>query len=134
MATLKTARTDASVDEFLAAVPDERRRADAVAVRDLMARVTGDSGAMWGGSIVGFGRVRLKYASRREVDWFVLGFSPRKAATTLYLGAGFPEKEALLARLGPHAVGKGCVYIKRLDAVDPDVLDELVTAAARPSP
>ncbi|MFI5956271.1 DUF1801 domain-containing protein [Cryptosporangium sp. NPDC051539] len=128
---MKTARTDASVDEFLGAVSDERRRGDAIAVRDLMARVTGDPGAMWGPGIVGFGAVPLRYATGREVDWFVIGFSPRKTSTTLYLGEDFPDKDALLARLGPHTVGKSCVYVKRLDAVDAAVLEELVTAAAR---
>lgn len=129
MATLKTSRTDASVDDFLATVPDEARRADAVAIRDLMARLTGDRGAMWGANIVGFGETRLRYASGRTLDWFVVGFSPRKAATTLYLGEEFTGKAELLARLGPHSTGKGCVYVKRLAAVDAIVLEELVKAA-----
>ena len=131
MAALKTARTDASVDDFLAAVPDERRRADAIAVRDLMARVTGDPGAMWGANIVGFGQTRLRYESGRELDWFVIGFSPRKTATTLYLG-DFSGQSELLQRLGPHTTGQSCLYVKRLTAVDQGVLSELVSAAANP--
>lgn len=127
MATLKTARTDASVDEFLAAVPDEVRRRDAHTVRDLMARVTGEPPAMWGDAIVGFGQRRLRYASGRELDWFLVGFSPRKQAITLYLLDGFEEHAALLDRLGKHSVGRGCLYLKRLDEVDPAVLAELVT-------
>ncbi|MGN9889649.1 DUF1801 domain-containing protein [Micromonospora sp. L31] len=129
MATLKTAPTTASVDDFLAAVPDETRRRDAIAVRDLMRQVTGEPPTMWGDAIVGFGQRHLRYASGRELDWFLVGFSPRKAATTLYLGEGFPEKEQLLARLGRHTVGKGCLYVKRLADVDLDVLTELVRAS-----
>ncbi|MFG1927043.1 DUF1801 domain-containing protein [Cryptosporangium sp. NPDC048952] len=129
---MKTARTDVSVDDFLATVPDETRRADAQTVRDLMARVTGDQGAMWGANIVGFGRTELRYASGTTVDWFRIGFSPRKAATTLYLGDDFPRKDELLADLGPHTIGKSCLYVKRLEAVDARVLEELVTAAAAP--
>ena len=129
---IKTTRTEASVDDFLTGVPDATRRADAFAVRDLMARVTGDEGAMWGANIVGFGQVQLRYASGKTLDWFRIGFSPRKAATTLYLGEDFPRKAELLGALGPHTTGKGCVYVKRLDAVDPAVLEDLVTAAAAP--
>ncbi|WP_346536890.1 DUF1801 domain-containing protein [Micromonospora sp. DPT] len=131
MATLKTAPTTASVDDFLAGVPDETRRRDAIAVRDLMRQVTGEPPTMWGDAIVGFGHRHrhLRYASGRELDWFLVGFSPRKAATTLYLGEGFPEMEQLLARLGRHTVGKGCLYVKRLADVDLDVLTELVRAS-----
>ncbi|MFI5486861.1 DUF1801 domain-containing protein [Micromonospora echinaurantiaca] len=130
MATLKTAPTAASVDDFLAAVPDEARRADATAVRDLMRAVTGEPPTMWGDSIVGFGQRRLRYATGRELDWFLVGFSPRKAATTLYLPEEFPGKPELLARLGRHTVGKGCLYVKRLADVDVEVLTELVRVAA----
>ncbi|MFI7577467.1 DUF1801 domain-containing protein [Micromonospora sp. NPDC049497] len=129
MATLKTAPTDASVDDFLADVPDEARRADAYAVRDVLTEVTGEPATMWGDAIVGFGRRHLRYASGRELDWFLVGFSPRKTATTLYLAEEFPDKEALLARLGRHSVGKGCLYVKRLADVDVAVLTELVRAS-----
>jgi hypothetical protein len=131
MAELKTVRTDASVDEFLAAIPDERRRDDAVAVRDLMAAVTGEPGAMWGAGIVGFGDRTLTYASGRTLDWFTVGFSPRKQSTTLYLTGGLEVHGALLARLGPHAIGKSCLYVKRFGDVDATVLGELIGAAMR---
>jgi hypothetical protein len=134
MAELKTVRTGASVDDFLAAIPDERRRRDAVALRDLMTRATGESAAMWGSGIVGFGRQTLQYPSGRRLDWFTVGFSPRKQATTVYLTHGFEPHEALLARLGPHSIGKSCLYVKRLGDVDQDVLAELVTAAAQAAP
>ncbi|MEV1288721.1 DUF1801 domain-containing protein [Micromonospora sp. NPDC049679] len=129
MATLKTSRTTASVDDFLAAVPDDARRRDALTVCDLMTRVCGEPPAMWGESIVGFGSRPLRYASGRELDWPVVGFSPRKAALTLYILAGFTGYEQFLARLGKHSTGKSCLYIKRLDDVDLDVLEELLAAS-----
>jgi hypothetical protein len=134
MAELKTVCTEASVDEFLAAIPDERRRRDAVAVRDLMARATGEPAVMWGAGIVGFGTRTLQYASGRRLDWFTVGFSPRKQATTVYLTDGFEPYEALLARLGPHSIGKSCLYVQRLGDLDQDVLAELVTAATEAAP
>ncbi|HEX8627019.1 MAG TPA: DUF1801 domain-containing protein [Catenuloplanes sp.] len=133
MATLKTARTDASVDGFLAGVADEGRRRDAEWVRELLARITGAPAAMWGESIVGFGERRLRYASGRELDWFLVGFSPRKQNLTVYLGDGGFGDEDLLARLGRHTVGKGCLYLKRVDDVDPDVLAELITRSLPPA-
>ncbi len=131
MAEMQTVPTGASVDDFLAAIPDERRRRDAIAVRELMSTVTGQPGVMWGASIVGFGRRRLTYTSGRTLDWFTVGFSPRKQAITLYLTDGFDGLEELLARLGPHSVGKSCLYVKRFDEVDPAVLGELIDAAVR---
>ena len=131
MADPKTGPTAADVDAFLDAVPDERRRADAWAVCRLMQRVTGEQPVLWGTSIVGFGRVRLRYASGRELDWPVTGFSPRKAATTVYLTDGFEERTDLLARLGPHSIGKSCLYLKRLAQVDLDVLEALVTESVQ---
>jgi hypothetical protein len=129
VAELKTVRTDADVDDFLSAITDERRRGDAVAVRELMASVTGEPGAMWGAGIIGFGTRTLRYASGRTLDWFIVGFSPRKQSTTLYLTDGFDSFEDALQRLGPHSLGKSCLYVKRLDDVDRVVLTELIKAA-----
>lgn len=81
--------------------------------------------------MVGFGSVHYRYESGREGDMFAAGFSPRKAALTVYLADGFEEREALLEQLGPHTVGKACLYVKRLDAVDLDVLRSLVEASHR---
>jgi hypothetical protein len=131
MAEMKTVPSGSGVDEFLAAIGDEHRRRDAIAVRELMRAATGQPGAMWGASIVGFGHRRLTYASGRTVDWFTVGFSPRKQATTLYLTDGFDGLEELLARLGPHSVGKSCLYVKRVDQVDAGALRELIDAAVR---
>lgn len=122
----KTRPTGSDVDAFLESVPDERRRADARTVCRLLQEVSGEQPAMWGPSMVGFGSVHLRYASGRELDWPVVAFSPRKAATTVYLMEGFEERAELLARLGKHTTGKSCLYLKRLSDVDLDVLRELV--------
>jgi len=97
----------------------------------LMQEVTGEVPVLWGTGIVGFGRVRLRYASGRELDWPVTGFSPRNTATTVYLMDGFEERLDLLARLGPHSTGKSCLYLKRLSDVDLDVLKALIAESAR---
>ena len=131
MAEPKTRPTDADVGAFLESVPDERRRDDARTVCRLLQEVTGEEPVLWGTNIVGFGSVRLRYASGRELDWPVTGFSPRKAATTVYLMDGFEERRDLLARLGPHSTGRSCLYLKRLSDVDLDVLRELVADSVR---
>jgi hypothetical protein len=118
----KTTKTRGSVPKFLGALDDERRK-DCEALVTLMRRATRAEPKMWGPSIVGFGDRHLKYESGRELDWFVAGFSPRKNDLTLYL-TGFDE--ALMARLGKHKTGGGCLYIKRLSDVDVAVLEKLV--------
>ena len=129
MAEPKTTRNDASVEAFLDAVPDARRRDDARTVCALIAEVTGEPPAMWGDAIVGFGSRPLRYASGRELDWPVVGFSPRKAALTLYVMDGVDGYEDLLGRLGKHKTSKACLYLPSLAAVDQQVLRELVTRA-----
>ncbi|MEU8298973.1 DUF1801 domain-containing protein [Micromonospora sp. NPDC048909] len=135
MATSKqpvTVPTDVSVDDFLAAVPDDRRRADAERLRALMGEVTGEPAAMWGPSIVGFGSYHYTYESGRSGDAPLVGFSPRKQQLVVYLVGGFEARYgAVLARLGPHKTGKGCLYLKRLDDVDESALRELVDRTAR---
>ena len=126
MSDLKTRPTDASVDVFIEAVDDERKRADARVVARMMAEVTGARGIMWGSSIVGFGSYHYRYASGREGDFLETGFSPRKRALTLYVMAGFSEYEDLLDRLGKHTTGKSCLYVKRLSDIDLEVLRELL--------
>jgi len=122
----KTRATEADVHEFVASVGDPVRRRDAERLVALMERVTGEPARMWGPSIVGFGTYHYRYASGREGDMAAAGFSPRKAATTVYLMDGVDAHAALLERLGPHTVGKGCVYVKDLDAVDLGVVEEVV--------
>ncbi|WBB70039.1 DUF1801 domain-containing protein [Micromonospora sp. WMMD812] len=135
MATSKqpvTVPTDASVDDFLAAVPDERRRADAARLRAIMGELTGEPAVMWGPSIVGFGSYRYTYESGRAGDWPLVGFSPRKQQLVVYLVGGFEERHAsVLARLGPYKAGKGCLYLKRLDGVDEGALRELIDRTVR---
>jgi Domain of unknown function (DU1801) len=125
----KTQATDADVAEFLAAIPDEQRRADSEAICRLIAEETGEPPRMWGKGIVGFGSYRMTYADGREADWMALGFAPRKQNLVLYLMDGFDGYQELLARLGKHSTGKACLYVKRLADVDPDVLRELVASS-----
>lgn len=113
MAELKTKATKASVDKFLASVKDTKRREDCLTVLPLMRQVTRAEPKMWGSSIVGFGDYRYKYASGRELDWFLVGFSPRKEALTLYLMPGPPDFTQALGNLGKHKTGKACLYIKK---------------------
>jgi hypothetical protein len=131
MAENKTKPTDADVDAFIDAVDSERRREEARTVLALMRDITGEEPAMWGPSIVGFGSVHYRYESGREGDMPAAGFSPRKGALTVYLDIGFDDQTDLLDRLGPHTTGKSCLYIKRLDAVDLDILRELVETSYR---
>ena len=125
----KTLPNDADVEAFLAAVPDARRREEAAVLVDLLRRVTGEEPVMWGPSIVGFGTYHYRYPTGREGDVAAAGFSPRKAASTVYLMDGVDRHAEALGRLGPHTVGKGCLYLKRLDAVDLDVLEGVVRSS-----
>jgi hypothetical protein len=129
MAEPKTRPTDVPVDEFLATV-DEPRRAQAQAVRELMTRVTGVEPVMWGPSIVGYGTRQYTNTSG-TYEWPVVGFSPRKGAMTLYVLEERDGEAPLLARLGPHTTGRSCLYLKKLDGIDLDVLGELIALAWR---
>ena len=129
MAENKTRPTALSVPAFLDACADETRRADAKILARLMHKVTGKEPAMWGPSIVGFDSSHYTYESGREGDMPIVGFSPRKAANVLYGTTGFDGAEALLAKLGKHSTGKGCLYIKSLADVDVKVLETLVEDA-----
>jgi hypothetical protein len=116
----------ASVEAFLNSIEDEKKRQDSFALLALMQEVTGLEPQMWGDSIVGFGSYHYTYASSREGDWFLTGFSPRKQNLTLYIMSGFEEYDALMADLGKHKTGKSCLYIKRVEDVNLDTLRELV--------
>jgi hypothetical protein len=129
MAESKTKATSGSVSAFLNGVDDEARCADAKALAKLMQKVTGCEPLMWGPSIVGFDSYHYVYESGREGDAPIVGFSPRKAATVLYGTTGFGGAEKLLAKLGKHTTGKGCLYIKKLADVDLKVLEALVDKA-----
>lgn len=129
-ADLKTKPTEVSVAEFLAAVPDERRRAEAAEIDALHRRVTGCEPKLWGPTIVGYGSYDYRYDSGREGTMCRGGFSPRKAAMTIYLMGNYVNRQAeaddLFARLGKHTTGKSCLYIKKLADVDMTVLERLV--------
>jgi hypothetical protein len=126
MAENKTIPTGKSVQEFLDAVPDEKKRRDSYAVLELLRNVTGFEPQMWGDSIVGFGRYHYQYASGREGDAPLAGFSPRKQALTVYITSGFDQYEGLLERLGKYTTGKSCLYVKKLEDIDLQTLEEMV--------
>jgi hypothetical protein len=126
MTELKTKRNDASVEAFLNTVENQQKRQDSFVLLELMKEVTGEQPEMWGESIVGFGSYHYTYASGRAADWMLSGFSPRKQNLTLYIMAGFEHYDDLLKRLGKHSTGSSCLYIKKLNDVDLDVLRELV--------
>ena len=126
----KTKPTPVSAADFIAAVEDPERRADAEAACALLAEATGEPPVMWGPSIVGFGAYHYRYASGHEGDAPLVGFSPRKANLVFYLFGCDEGRDDLLARLGKHKAGKGCVYVNRLADVDPAVLKAMAAAAA----
>jgi hypothetical protein len=126
MAELKTQKTRASVAKFLASIEDEKRRKDSRVVLKMMKEITGDKPKMWGPAIIGFGSYHYTYASGREGDWFLTGFSPRKQALTLYIMSGFSKYDALLKKLGKFKTGKACLYIKKLEDVHLPTLEELI--------
>ena len=129
MAEIKTQRTKASVAEFLSAIKDPQRQRDAKALAALMRKATGERPAMWGTAIVGYGQCTYEGSRGRTVDWFPVGFSPRKEALVLYLMGGLKANAKLLAKLGPHKVGGGCLYVKRFDEVDTSVLTRIIKSS-----
>lgn len=126
MSELKTKRNQGDVNAFLTNISDEKKRQDSFTILELMQDVTGQKAEMWGDSIVGFGSYHYKYASGREGNWFLVGFSPRVQNLTLYIMAGFDEYDQLLGKLGKHVIGKSCLYIKKIEDVNLEVLKELV--------
>lgn len=127
---IKTKATDVSVEDFIAAIPEARRREEAAVIDAMHRRVTGLDPKMWGPSIIGYGSYDYVYESGRSGTMCRAGFSPRKAAMTLYLMGHYrdrqPEADALLARLGTFKNGKSCLYVGKLADVDLGVLDQLV--------
>lgn len=126
MADLKTKPTEQSVEQFLQSVSPEQKRRDCLALVELMREITGQEPRMWGSSIVGFGSYHYKYASGREGDYFLTGFSPRKQNLTIYIMPGFDRYDDLMQRLGKYTTGKSCLYIKHLADIDLPILKELV--------
>lgn len=126
MAENKTQPTSASVTDFINSIDDPGQRADARKVASMMRKATGKRAKMWGPSIVGYGTYHYKYASGREGDFLLTGFSPRKQALTVYIMAGFSNFDTLMKKLGKYKTGKSCLYIKRLSDIDEDILQQLI--------
>ena len=129
MAENKTVPTDQGVEDILNAIEDEQKRKDSFMLLNIMREVTGMEPRMWGSSIVGFGSYHYKYASGREGDTMLVGFSPRKQNLTVYNMGGIDPNDERFKKLGKHTTGKGCLYIKRLDDVDLPTLKSLVAAS-----
>ena len=131
LAQIKTKETADSVDDFLGAIADEQKRKDSQVILKIMEKVTKEKAKMWGSSIIGFGNKRYKSpATGREVDWFIIGFSPRKANLTIYL-IDLRKHADALKKLGKHKTGGGCLYINKLSDVDLKVLEKMIAVAAK---
>lgn len=130
MAELKTKKTELSVEEFLGKIEDKEQQQDARTIIELMQKATKSPPKMWWSAIIGFGDRHLVYDSGRELDWFVIGFSPRKNALSLYLSFDI-NSCPLLAKLGKYKTGKGCLYIKKLSDIDMSILKQMITEATR---
>jgi len=128
---LKTKASKDSVREFLHCITDARLRADCAAVSKLMRQATKARAKMWGSSIVGFGNYHYTYASGRQGDWFLTGFSPRKQSLTLYIMPGFKRYAGLLATLGKFKTAKSCLYIKNLEQIDLPTLSKLINQSVK---
>jgi hypothetical protein len=131
MAENKTKQTKASVDKFISAIKDENIRKDCYTIIKIMKSVTKEEPKMWGPSIIGFGTYHYKYASGREGDMCIVGFSPRKQNLTIYLVGGFEKQKALLAKLGKYKTSKVCLYIKSLKDVDVKILKEMIANSVK---
>jgi len=123
----KTTQNASPVEDFINAVDNEQKRKDSWDMIALMKKITGSEPRMWGSSLVGFGSYHYKYESGREGDFFITGFSPRKAAFTVYIMPGFSEYADLMEQLGPYKTGKSCLYIKNLDIVDLGILEQIIS-------
>ena len=131
LADWKTKPENVSVDAFLEGVEDEQKRADSQKLLALMREVTGIEPRMWGSSMIGFGQYHYRYPSGREGDWFLTGFSPRKANLSIHVMSGLHRHRDLLARLGKFSTGQSCLYVKRLSDIDIDALRSLLADSVR---
>ena len=127
----QTVETNASVEDFLNTIPDQGKRADSFRIVELMKLQTGFQPKMWGPAIIGFGSYHYTYESGREGDAPLAGFSPRKDAITIYCESEFDGKQEMLSKLGKHKASKVCIYVKKLDDIDQDVLKKIITASLK---
>lgn len=129
---IKTKETTASVEGFIESIPDEQKRKDSHTILKMMEKATKEKPKMWGGSMIGFGNKRYKSErTGREVDWFVMGFSPRKTNLSLHLGLTLDKHADALKKLGKHKTGVGCLYINKLEEVDKKVLEKMIAASVK---
>lgn len=127
LAVIKTKPTAASVEDFINKVQDEQKRKDSFVLLEMMKKASGEEPVLWSNSIIGFGNKRYKSpATGREVDWLLIGFSPRKANLSLYLTMDIKKHVAALEKLGKHKTGVGCLYINKLEDVDLKVLKGMI--------
>ena len=132
LAQIKTKETSASVEDFINSVKDETKRKDSFTILTMMQKASKDKPKMWGSSMIGFGnKIYKSPATGREVEWFKIGFSPRKANISLHLVLDIKKHAAELKKLGKHKTGVGCLYINKLSDVDVKVLEKLIDTAAR---
>lgn len=132
VAVIKTKETESSVEDFISKIKDEQQQLDSLVILKLMKKVSKEKPKMWGSSMIGFGNKRYKSpASGREVDWFKIGFSPRKANLSLHLVLDLKAHAALFKKLGKHKAGVGCLYINKVDDVDLKVLEQLIAVALK---
>ena len=130
MSENKTKQTGTDPKDFLKSIENESMRKDSEMLLEIMGEITNEKPKMWGSSIIGFGKYHYKYESGREGDFFLVGFSPRKQAISLYINGDFDGYDALMADLGKYKKGASCIYIKKLDDVDVPTLKKLVKKSA----
>ena len=129
---IRTKPTVESVEDFINKLPDEQKRKDCFALLEMMKKSTGEEPVLWSSSIIGFGSKRFKSpATGREVDWFIIGFAPRKANLSLYLMMNFKKQADALNKLGKHKTGVGCLYINKLEEIDLKILKGLITESLK---
>lgn len=132
LAKIKTQQTTSSVEDFINKVKDEQQRKDSFVILEIMKRVSGEEPKMWGASLIGFGNKRYKSPNTgREVDWFLIGYSPRKANLSLHLVFDITKQADTLKKLGKYKTGAGCLYINKLDDIDIKILEKLITEALK---
>ncbi len=129
MAELKTKETNADVVDFLNEIDNEQKREDCFVLLDLFSEITNEKPVMWGDSMIGFGKYHYKYASGREGNWFLTGFSPRKQNITIYIMSGFKPHDDILQDFGKYKTSSSCLYIKKLEDIDLEKLRILITAS-----
>ncbi len=126
---IKTVATKKSAEKYIKSIEDVKRKKDCIIIKDLMQKISKQKPVMWGESIVGFGKMKMKYSTGKEVEWMKMGFSSRKQAISIYLTCNLNQLEEKLDKLGPYKRGVGCLYIKSLQNIDMKVLESLFKAS-----